>query len=716
MASFGPIRCYAQVSMIPGRSNENTLAVGSAPTPLTRHRNLTPYASPLFALGVFGIYLSTLCPTVYLGDSGELTAAAFALGIPHNSGYPLYVHLGKLFSMLPLGHVAYRLNLMSAVFAVLTVWLVFSFIKERTDSFVSAFVAASSLAFAPVFWSQTVCAEVYTLHAFFVAVLFRLLWAWDENQTFSTLALLAFVTGISFANHLQTVMLAPAVLFVIISGDHRAFFHPRNFVTLFLFFLLPLFTYLFLPLRTNAGAAIHWGDPNTLERFLAHVTAHAHRSSYVFTKDWPQYLQRAADIGRLFITQFGILLLPAAWGWMKATSLRWKLFFLAVVGFDFLYSVFLNIISLEITPFGLPSFVVLAILAGLGISTAVTWVQDHPRLGAATRRSIAGALCLIPVILAGLRYDLCNQNRNYLAYEHAVNIFRTVEQRGTLFLDGDNNIFPVLYGRLVEGMRDDVTLYDRPNVFFKMPAARFAQDSVDKEKIGKATVEKEIVENAQNSVYYAVFNAAAVSLPSAYTLRPFGILYEATRQTTPLRADEASQVWSRYVRLSIEDNFSKDFMNRQVAASFCFALGRQLIDSGASEEGLGRLGLASTIGYDDTTLHAEMAGFLTDHGYFEQARQELEKALVYYEDLSGVYNNWGYYHYKQGDYEKAVESYGKAITLKPDNHGYYNNLGLAFYRAGKRQEARLAFRRSLEMVPDQPDLKHFLAEAGLAIP
>ena len=35
------------------------------------------------------VYLVTICPTVYLGDSGELTAAAFSLGIPHNSGYPL---------------------------------------------------------------------------------------------------------------------------------------------------------------------------------------------------------------------------------------------------------------------------------------------------------------------------------------------------------------------------------------------------------------------------------------------------------------------------------------------------------------------------------------------------------------------------------------------------------------------------------------------------
>jgi len=72
---------------------------------------------------VFGVYLFTACPTVYLGDSGELTAAAFSIGIPHNSGYPLYVLLGKLFCLIPLGSIGFRVNLMSCFFGAGTVCL-----------------------------------------------------------------------------------------------------------------------------------------------------------------------------------------------------------------------------------------------------------------------------------------------------------------------------------------------------------------------------------------------------------------------------------------------------------------------------------------------------------------------------------------------------------------------------------------------------------------
>ena len=100
----------------------------------------------------FGAYLSTTCPTVYLGDSGEIIAAAFSLGIPHNSGYPLYAIIGKLFCLIPVGNIGFRMNLMSTFFSVLTVWLVYSFIIRITASSLSAFVGALVLAFIPILW------------------------------------------------------------------------------------------------------------------------------------------------------------------------------------------------------------------------------------------------------------------------------------------------------------------------------------------------------------------------------------------------------------------------------------------------------------------------------------------------------------------------------------------------------------------------------------
>ncbi|RLB27908.1 MAG: hypothetical protein DRH11_18000, partial [Deltaproteobacteria bacterium] len=84
----------------------------------------------LTASGVFLVYILTTSPSVYLGDSGELSAAAFSLGIAHNSGYPIYALLGKFFCLIPIGSIGFKLNLMSGFIAVVTLWFIYSLILK----------------------------------------------------------------------------------------------------------------------------------------------------------------------------------------------------------------------------------------------------------------------------------------------------------------------------------------------------------------------------------------------------------------------------------------------------------------------------------------------------------------------------------------------------------------------------------------------------------
>src|SRR3990170_8175253 len=63
----------------------------------------------------FTVYLLTLAPTIYIEDAAEFAAAVPTLGITHPSGFPLYMLLGKLFTILvPIGEMAFRVNLFSA--------------------------------------------------------------------------------------------------------------------------------------------------------------------------------------------------------------------------------------------------------------------------------------------------------------------------------------------------------------------------------------------------------------------------------------------------------------------------------------------------------------------------------------------------------------------------------------------------------------------------
>lgn len=684
--------------------------------PLTLKKYI-PFLLPII---LFGVYLSTTSPTVYLGDSGELTAAAFSLGIPHNSGYPLYTLLGKLFSLIPLGNIGFRINLMSAFFSVLTVWLVYSLIFKMTSSKLSALSGSLILAFIPIFWSQTVAAEVYPLHTFFVVLLIRLLWRWDETRNFSHLVLFVFVTGLSFGNHLQTVMLFPAVLFIILSVDKKALLDIKNLLLLSVFFILPLSLYLYLPIRTDAGAAIHWGDPNTLSRFLEHVTARAHRGGYVLNKAPSEYLVRTREMLWLVGSQFGVILLLPLWAWLKLPSTRWRVFFAAVVLFDFVYTIFMNTVSLEITAFTLPTSIVMATLTGIGIAHILIISDSHPKIGTRLHKCIQLACLTIPFVLFNFSLGRSNQSRNYNAYEHALNIFRTLDNGSTLFLDGDNNVFPVTYGRVVERMREDVTLYDRYNLFFKMP---YMDDRKGHftfygkwEKLRAILEEKIIDKRAGQGVYFALFNPFAVSMPDHYTLVPFGILDKVVGDKGGFNTNLVNKVWEYYSTESFYEDFELDYMNREVISYFYFDKGKHFFMTGASDAGLKYFKLASQVGYNDDMIHSDMALFLTDRGFFKEAREELDKALIYHENKGGIFNNWGYYYSKLRNHDRAIKSFRKAIELDPQNYGYYNNLGFSLYETGKKKESLLVFQKSLAINGDQPNIDEFIEKLRLGHP
>jgi tetratricopeptide (TPR) repeat protein len=659
------------------------------------------------------VYLSTICPTVYLGDSGELTAAAFCLGIPHNSGYPVYCLLGKLFCLIPVGNIGFRMNLMSAVLGVVTVWFVYSIILKVVSSRMAAFVGAMALAFSPSFWSQTVSAEVYMFHAFFVALLLWLLLWWDETKEHYRLLVFVFVTGLSFGNHMQTVMLAPGVLWIVFSGDRKALLEVKRFAILAVFFLAALSAYVYLPIRTAAGAAFHWGDPDSLGRFIAHVTGSAHRGAYVFNLSAWDYVLRARDVLGLLWSQYWGALIISVYGWLRC-AWRWRLFWVLIFLGDLSFTLFLNTISLEVTVFMLPTTILLAILMGVGIGQALAKVRDALAIGPRMETGIKAICCLLPVFALIFNYTASTQSRNYTGYDWAMNIFRTAGTGATVFIDGDNNLFPLLYCRAAERSREDLELYDREDIAFKMPYVGKSGGYFYGNREGfRAVLEKEIIRQREpDGVFYAVFGADTVHLPEGYKLVPSGLIQRVVEEKKPETPYRVENVWKYYGSESFFDRFERDYLNREVCAHFFYRLGKHLFMAGDRSAGFKYLGRASSMGYDDYGIHVLVALGFADEGFFEEAREEIEKAAVYLKDTGIIQNTWGCYFYRKADYEKAIVAFRKAAEYSPGQARYHKNLAMALYRAGRKDEAALSSQRSLELDRDEPDLIEMMRQYG----
>ena len=164
---------------------------------------------------VFLFYLATLAPTVLWGDDAFFqwsTAAGYLQ--PDGGGHWLHFILARLFINLPVGDIAYRVNLLSAAAATLTVLFIFATGRSLGFSNGAAAAGALSLAVAHTFWTHAVRAEVYTLFTLMLALMLWLAAAWREERPLF-LYLAAFLFGPTLLSHQMGLLLLPTLLLLL---------------------------------------------------------------------------------------------------------------------------------------------------------------------------------------------------------------------------------------------------------------------------------------------------------------------------------------------------------------------------------------------------------------------------------------------------------------------------------------------------------------------
>ncbi len=178
------------------------------------------------------IYLSTLAPTVAFWDCGEFITTAYTLGIPHPPGAPFYTLLGRIFSMLPFGEIAFRVNLLSAAAGIGTVVLIYlctvrllSTWLDRENTIqqvailVGGVVASLSTAFSFSFWNNAIEAEVYGLSMCITMLAVWVALRWDDahkdHNSDRLLLFIAYLFGLGAGVHLQCLLTIPGILILL---------------------------------------------------------------------------------------------------------------------------------------------------------------------------------------------------------------------------------------------------------------------------------------------------------------------------------------------------------------------------------------------------------------------------------------------------------------------------------------------------------------------
>jgi len=455
------------------------------------------------------VYSWTLAPAVTLTDSGELIVAAYGLGVAHPPGFPLWIMLAHLASLVPVGNVAVRINFSSAVFAALACAMLTLVVAElivtgsrfaaprrrnkpaRQGSniessktggllmFAPAIGAGLLMAFCRTLWAYATITEVYTLNALLVLLVFFLVVRWRrriiETRTDSSVEIAthdtwiyaaAFVFGLAMGVHHVTVALTlPAIAVVVYRTEGLKFFTSRRLLYAALISITALIlVYSYLPWAASRSPAMNWGNPRSLQEIWWHITGRQYRVFFYFS---PAAMgAQFVEFCRMALREFGFAWLPLtlflAGAGLASTHKRDRTafwFLLLILLADLAYALSYEIAE-DKDAYYLPTFISIAIAAGLGIHWLIQLAASRrspiwtPSLAAAT------AIVLTSATAFAANWPFNNRRHYFIADDYVENLFSTIAPNGLMLTQDWQVASPMLYAQEIEQRRRDVKVVD----------------------------------------------------------------------------------------------------------------------------------------------------------------------------------------------------------------------------------------------------------------
>ncbi len=421
----------------------------------------------LFIL-LFVIYALTAPHAVTLEDSGEFIMTSYYWGVSHPPGYPLYTLLGKLFSYLPFSTVAYRIHLISALFASLSCVMVYLCGLKILNHRYVAVGAALVYGFSLTFWSQAVVAEVYALNAFFFLALLYLALELSEGVSKKLVATFALCFGLSLANHWPLILLNFPMLLVLLWPNRNLFF--RFWTAGLGFFALGLVPYVIMVWRASReGEMIFSGAIANFSEFVNYVIrkeymgleASGTATLWDSAQFFGQFLFRVLSE----FTYIGAAVLLVGF-YAAAKSFPGKLKFVFIWGIlsSSLILKFFEVNDFE--PLNVEAYLVYHLIpyAFLALAIGAGTLEINKRLPKVPAWVVPLSLA---VLVLCLNFTKSNRRSEDFALRYAEVVLKNLPENAKLFVSAETDAGPIGYAHYVERIRPDIKLFSQFGLLFK---------------------------------------------------------------------------------------------------------------------------------------------------------------------------------------------------------------------------------------------------------
>ena len=416
-------------------------------------------ASAIVFAVALAVYLKTLLPGVSVGDWAEMQWIPAQLGIPHPTGYPLYVLLGKVFSLIPIGSLGFRAELLSAVAAAgsaATAVLIAGRLGVRP---VIAAAAGLALAFSGQLWLEATFSEMNGLHLLLVSLLIHRALMWRAERRDRDLRLGALLAGLALSNHLLAVTVVPIVIvFVLFDARARLLERPVLLVQAAGLFALGLTPYLFIPIRGLFGPAALYAKFATWDGVTGLVSGAELRGQMHFGSA-DSFAKAAGDVVPVF-AQLGarsdmvfvaLGILGAA---IQLVRDRWLALMLALIVAVNIYF-FANYVG-DLDHYLLVTWLAFTIWLAIAIESIVRWLELQ---APALRRvpSPAVLALVLPIVIAAGNVAANDASGNRDGERFAQSVFDNLPPNAVLLSYWDA-LTTLGYEHCVEGVRPDVAM------------------------------------------------------------------------------------------------------------------------------------------------------------------------------------------------------------------------------------------------------------------
>ena len=431
----------------------------------------------------FSVYLTTMCRTVSFIDAGELATVASLLGIAHPTGYPLFTLVAHCALWVPLGgEEILKLNIFSSVVVAVAVGVFFKLLlvlagladsrkrkrraplpHEKSVLRFAAAIASLVFGFSATVWGQSVAVEVYGLHLLLVLLttLFFLKGIdAEENPKISRyLIAAAFLLGLSFTNHLTTLLIVPGLAYLYVRSYGLCRQSILGALKLLPFFSLGLTPYLYLPIRAGVHPPLNWGYPAEAERFFWHVSGKQYRTWMFSSFDSAE--KQLSYFFNHFSSEFNwLIIVVLLYGVWKSFRSDRMIFWFLVVALLGCISYSINYDIHDIDSYFLLAYIVAGVFVFFGTLGLLQFLSGRQ----STRLLALVSVSLLSLPVAQLVSNLkeVSEADNYLVADYVHNVFANTEKDAVILsYQWDYFVAPSLYFQLVRKERPDLVVIDK---------------------------------------------------------------------------------------------------------------------------------------------------------------------------------------------------------------------------------------------------------------